>query len=77
MLISLYFSDKQTEDRPESPAAASKVELSLQEVPQQEVEKSVEGSTVIAQGILGCHSSLVVSIFCTSSTLVELSSTLS
>jgi hypothetical protein len=75
--MSLCFSDKQSEDRPESPAAASKVELSMQEVPQQEVEKSVEGSTVVAQGILGCHSSLVVSIFYTSSTLVELSSTLS
>ena len=77
LLTSLCFSDKQTEDRPESPAAASKVELSLQEVPQQEVEKSVEGSTVIAQGILGCHSSLVVSIFCTSGTFVVLPSTLS
>ena len=67
LLTSLYFSDKQTEDRPESPAAASKVELSLQEVPQQEVEKSVEGSAAVAQGILGCHSSLVVSIFLYSS----------
>ena len=61
--MSLYFSDKQTEDRPESPVATSKVELSLQEVPQQEEEKSVEGSTAVAQGILGCHSALVVSDF--------------
>ena len=77
LLTSLYFSDKQTEDRPESPVATSKVELSLQEVPQQEEEKSVEGSTAVAQGILGCHSALVVSDFLYSSTCVGLSSTLS
>ena len=77
LLTSLYFSDKQTEDRPESPVATSKVELSLQEVPQQEEEKSVEGSTAVAQGILGCHFPLVVSDFLYSSTCVGLSSTLS
>ena len=77
LLTSLYFSDKQTEDRPESPVATSKVELSLQEVPQQEEEKSVEGSTAVAQGILGCHSALIVSDFLYSSTCVGLSSTLS
>ena len=42
-----------------------RVVLVLQETPQQEVEKSIEGSTDVAQGILGYHSSLVVSIFCT------------
>ncbi|XP_039841667.1 MAP7 domain-containing protein 2-like [Panicum virgatum] len=47
--------DKQTEDRPGSPAAASKVELSSQETPRQEVERSVEGLTVVARQILGCH----------------------
>ena len=77
LLTSLYFSDMQTEDWPESPAAAYKVQLSLHEVPQQEVEKSVEGSTAIAQGILGCHSALVVSDILYSSTCIGLSSTLS
>ena len=77
LLTFLCFSDKQTEDRPESPVATSKVELSVQEVPQQEEEKSVEGSTAVAQGILGCHSALIVSDFLYSSTSVGLSSTLS
>ena len=72
--MSLYFSDKQSEDRPKSPSAVANVNLVLLETPQQEVERSVEGSTTVAQGILGCHSSLVVSIFCTR--VVELSSTL-
>ena len=58
-----------------SPSAAANVNLVLLETPQQEVEKLVEGSTAVAQGILGCHSSLVVSIFC--ARVVELSSTLS
>ena len=75
LLIFLYFSEKQTEDQPRSPLAAANVNLVLLETPQQEVEKSVEGSTVVTQGILGCHSSIVVSIFCTR--VVELSSTLS
>ena len=55
------FSDKQSEDRPKSPSAAANVDLGLWEVPQQEVESS----TFVAQEILGCHSSLVVSVFCT------------
>ena len=56
-------SDKQTEDRPKSPSAAAIVDPSLQEVVQQEVEKPVEGLIVVAQEILGCHSTLVVSSF--------------
>ena len=75
LLIFLCFSDKQNEDQPKSPSAFANVDPSLQEVPRQEVEKSVEGLTTVAQGILGCHSSLVVLIFCTR--VVELSSTLS
>ena len=62
MLISLYFSDKPAEDQPKSPAAA-KVDLVPLESSQQEVEKPVGESTAVAQGILGCHSPLVVSIF--------------
>ena len=61
----LCLSDKQAEDQPKSPVATSNVDLIPLETPRQETEKSVEGSTVVAQGILGCHSSLVVSIFCT------------
>ena len=76
MLISLCFSDKQAADQPKSPAAA-KVDLVPLEPSQQEVEKPVEESTAVAQGILGCHSALVVSIFLYSSTFVGLSSTLS
>ena len=55
------FSDKQSKDRPKSPPATANVDLVLREVPQQEVESS----TSVAQEILGCHSSLVVSGFCT------------
>ena len=66
------FSDKQSEDRPKSPSAAANVDLVLREVPQQEVESS----TSVAQEILGCHSSLVVSVFCTRVLFVVLSSTL-
>ena len=62
MLISLYFSDKLAEDQPKSHATA-KVDLVPLESSQQEVEKPVGESTAIAQGILGCHSALVVSIF--------------
>ena len=76
MLISLYFSDKPAEDQPKSPAAA-KVDLVPLESSQQEVEKPIGESTAIAQGILGCHSALVVSNFLYSSTFVGLSSTLS
>ena len=66
------FSDKQSEDRPKSPSAAANVDLVLREVPQQEVESS----TSVAQEILGCHSSLVVSVFCTLVLFFVLSSTL-
>ena len=76
MLISLYFSDKAAEDQPKSPAAA-RVDLVPLELSQQEAEKPVGESTAVAQGILGCHSALVVSIFLYSSTFVGLSSTLS
>ena len=76
LLIFLCFSDKRNEDQPKSSSVVANVDPSLLEVPQQEVEKSVEGSTVIAQGILGCHSSLVVSVFCTRVLFVVLSSTL-
>ena len=77
LLIFLCFSDKQNEDQPKSPSAAANVDLVLQELPQKEVEKSIKGSTAVAQGIMGCHSSLVVCIFCTSGTSVVLPSTLS
>ena len=43
--------------------AASNVDLIPLDVPRQEVEKPVEGSTVVAREILGCHSALVVSSF--------------
>ena len=75
LLMSLYFSDKQTEDSPKSSAAAGNVDLIPQDVLWQEVEKPVDGSTTVAQEILGCHSSLVVSDFSYSSTFVGLSST--
>ena len=67
LLIFLCLSDKQNEDQPKSSSVVANVDPSLQEVPRQEVEKSVEGSAAVAQGILGCHSSLVVSIFVYSS----------
>ena len=63
MLILLYFSDKQAEDPPKSPAAAGNVDLIPLDVARQGVEKRVEGSTAVAQEILGCHSSLIVSVF--------------
>ena len=56
-------SDKQGEDRPKSPSAATNVGLVTLGVPQQEVEKPVGESAGVAQGILGCHSALVVSGF--------------
>ena len=65
LLMLLYFSDKRAEDQPKSPVAAANVDLIPLETPRQEVDKLVEGSTTVAQGILGCHSSLVVSVFCT------------
>ena len=62
LLILLYFSDKQAEDQPKNPAATANVDLIPLETPHQEVEKPVGESTAVAQGILGCHSALVVSI---------------
>ena len=56
-------SDKQGEDRPKSPSAAANVGLVTLGVPHQEVEKLVGESAGVAQGILGCHSALVVSGF--------------
>ena len=70
----MYISDKQAEDQPKSPSAAANVDLVPLETPQQ-VEKVVVESADVAQGILGCHSALVVSSFFNSSTFVELSST--
>ena len=43
--------------------AAGNVDLIPLDVPRQEMEKPVEGSTVVAREILGCHSTLVVSSF--------------
>ena len=48
-----------------SPPPAANVDPIPLEPSQQEAEKPVEGSTAVAQEILGYHSSLVVSIFCT------------
>ena len=59
--MSLYFSDKQTEDRPKIIVATSNVDLVPQETPPQEVADSTEGSAAVARGILGCQSVLVVS----------------
>ena len=56
-------SEKQSEDRPNSPSAAANVGLVMLEVLQQEVEKPVGESAGVAQGILGCYFALVVSGF--------------
>ena len=63
LLMSLYFPDKQAEDQPKSPSVATKVDLILLETPQQEAEKPVGESAVVAQRIQGCHSCLAVSFF--------------
>jgi len=55
--------DKQAEDPPKSLVAAGNIDLILLDVLRQEVEKPVEGSTVVAREILDCHSALVVSSF--------------
>ena len=60
MLTPLHFSDKQAEDRPKSPAAASTIDRVLQETPQQEVDKSTKGATATTRGILNCQTVLVV-----------------
>ena len=69
----MCFSDKLAEDQLKSSDVA-KADLVLLELSQQEVEKPVEGSTAVAQQILGCHSALAVSSFLCSGTFVELSS---
>ena len=55
-----------------SPWAAATVDLVPLETSQQ---KAIVESAGVAQGILGCHSALVVSAFLNSGTFVELSST--
>ena len=75
--MSLHFSDKRTEDRPKSPTPAANVDPIPLEPSQQEAEKPVEGSTAVAQEILGYHSALAVSSFLFSGTFVGSSSTLS
>ena len=67
LLIFFCLSDKQNEDQPKSSSVVANVDSSSQEVPWQEVERSVEGPTAVVQGILGSHSSIVVSIFLYSS----------
>ena len=64
-LIFLYFLDKQVEGEPKSPVATASVDPFPLEMPRQEVAKLVTESTVVALGILGCHTSLVMSICCT------------
>ena len=56
--------------------ADSNVDLIPLDVPRQEVEKPVEGSTIVAWEILGCHSALFVSSFsCSQVLFVVMSST--
>ena len=74
--MSLDFSDMQTGDQPKSPPSTANNDLIPLEPSQQEAEKPVGGSTAVDQGILGCHSALVVSNFLYSSIFVELSSAL-
>ena len=71
----MCFSDKQNGDRPKSPLPAANVDPIPLESLQQEVEKPVEGSTTVAQEILGYHSTLAVSGFLCSGTFIELLST--
>ena len=73
----MCFSDKQAEDQPKSPPSAANTDLIPLESLQQEAEKPVGESAVVAQRIQGCHSCLAVSFFLYSSSFVELSSTLS
>ena len=74
-MIFLYFLVKQAEDPPNSPVAAGNVDLNPLDVQRQEVDKPVEGSTTVAQEILGYHSTLAVSGFLCSGTFIELLST--
>ena len=57
----MHFSDKQAEDRPKSPAAASNVDLFPQETSRREAEKPIKGSIAVIRGILDCQSVLAVS----------------
>ena len=66
--MSPHFSDKPTGDRPKSPPPAANVDPIPLESLQQEVEKPVEGSTTVAQEILGYHSALAISSFLCSAT---------
>ena len=68
----MSFSDKQTGDRPKSPPPAASVDLIPLEPSQQEAETSVRELTVVARGILGCHSALVVSDLLYLSTFIVL-----
>ena len=70
----MCFSDKQIGDRLKSPLPAANVDPIPLEPSQQEPEKPVEGSTTVAQEILGCHSALAVCSFLCSGTFVESSS---
>ena len=55
--------------------SSSRVDLVLQETPQQEVEKSTEGSTAVAQGILGLRVLLLCyRVLCPNSALLTESS---
>ena len=69
----MCFSDEPAEDQLKS-SNVVKADLVLLESPQQEVENPVEGSTAVAQEILGCHSALAVSSFLCLGTFVESSS---
>jgi len=71
--MSFVFFRQLAEDQLKSSDVA-KADLVLLELSQQEVEKPVEGSTAVAQQILGCHSALAVSSFLCFGTFVELSS---
>ena len=68
--MSLHFSDKRTGDQPKSPPPAANVDPIPLEPSQQEAEKPVEGSTTVAQEILGYHSTLAVSGFLCLSTFI-------
>ena len=66
--MSLHFSDKRTGDQPKSPPPAANVDPIPLEPSLQEAEKPVEGSTAVAQEILGYHSALAISSFLCSAT---------
>ena len=70
----MCFLGKRAEDQPKSPPSAANTDLVPLEASQQEVEKPIKVSTVVAQEILGCHSALAISSFLCSGTFVESSS---